>query len=96
MAKAIWNNVVLAESNQVEVVEGNTYFPPQSVNRQYLRENAFQTECYWKGTASYYDIVVNDQINQNAAFVYPNPSPKAKHIRGFVGFWTRKDVRIED
>ncbi|HFQ93403.1 MAG TPA: DUF427 domain-containing protein [Anaerolineae bacterium] len=93
MAKATWNGVILAESNQTEVVEGNHYFPPDTINHTYFKESDHHTICPWKGTASYYDIEVNGQTNQNAAWYYPNPKPAAKNIAGHVAFW--KGVQVE-
>ena len=93
MAKATWNGVILAESNQTELVEGNHYFPPDAINRTYFQESNYHTVCSWKGTASYYDIKVNGQTNQNAAWYYPEPSPAAKNITGYVAFW--KGVQVE-
>ena len=94
MAKAIWNDVVLAESDGTEVVEGNKYFPPDSVNREYFKESDHTTVCPWKGDASYYNIEVNGQVNVNAAWYYPRPKPAAKQITGFVAFW--KGVKVEE
>ncbi len=93
MAKAIWNGVILAESNQTELVEGNHYFPPDTINRAYFQESDHHTVCSWKGTASYYNIAVNGQTNQNAAWYYPTPKPAAKNIAGYVAFW--KGVQVE-
>ncbi len=93
MAKAIWNGVVLAESEQTELVEGNHYFPPDTINRAYFKESDHHTICSWKGAASYYHIEVNGQTNQNAAWRYPNPKPAAKNIAGYVAFW--KGVQVE-
>lgn len=92
MVKAIWNGVMLAESEETIVVEGNHYFPPESVNREYLRESKTHTTCPWKGRASYYDIVVKEKVNKDAAWYYPEPKPAAKHITGYVAFW--KGVEI--
>lgn len=94
MARAIWNGTVIAQSDRCEIVEGNRYFPPDSVTRQYLRESATHTECAWKGTASYYDVVVNGRLNKDAAWYYPAPKDAAKNIQGFVAFW--KGVQVED
>jgi len=77
MAKAIWKDKVLAESNSPVVVEGNYYFPPQDVRKEYLVENDYRTTCPWKGEASYYDIVVGNDRNENAAWYYPQPKEKA-------------------
>jgi len=93
MAKAIWNNVILAESEQTELVEGNHYFPPDSINPVYFKESDHQTFCSWKGTANYYHIEVNGQTNRNAAWYYPNPKPAAKNIAGYVAFW--KGVQVQ-
>jgi uncharacterized protein (DUF427 family) len=93
MAKAIWNGTVIAESDQTVVVEGNHYFPPDSVKREYLKPSSTQTVCGWKGTASYYTIEVNGQLNRDAAWYYPTPKPEAKQIAGYIAFW--KGVKIE-
>lgn len=93
MAKATWNGVVLAESNDVQVVEGNVYFPPDSLNRGVLQESASHTVCPWKGTASYYNLVVDGQTNRDAAWYYPETKPEAKHFEGYVAFW--KGVEVE-
>ncbi|MFH0916826.1 MAG: DUF427 domain-containing protein [bacterium] len=93
MAKAMWNDAVLAESDKTIVVEGNHYFPPESVHREYLVENDHQTNCPWKGTACYYDVKVGDKINENAAWYYPQPKDAAEQIKGYVAFW--KGVRVE-
>ena len=93
MPKAIWNGAVLADSDGCEVVEGNHYFPAESINRQYLKESDTQTTCGWKGVASYYDIVVGGQVNKDAAWCYPSPKEAAQHIKGSVAFW--KGVQIE-
>ncbi len=93
MAKAIWNDVVLAESDQTEVVEGNHYFPQKSINRQYFKESDHQTVCPWKGTASYYTIEVEGQKNENAAWYYPSPKAAASNIKDHVAFW--RGVKVE-
>jgi uncharacterized protein (DUF427 family) len=93
MAIAKWNGVVLAESDTYEIVEGNVYFPTESLNRDYFRESDFSTTCPWKGKASYYDIVVNGDANPSAAWYYPEPSDEARHVRGHVAFW--KGVAVE-
>jgi uncharacterized protein (DUF427 family) len=92
--KAIWNGAVLAEADKTEVVEGNHYFPPDSLYRQYFKASDTHTVCGWKGTASYYHIVVNGQENQDAAWYYPTPLPAAKNIAGFVAFW--KGVQVQE
>jgi uncharacterized protein (DUF427 family) len=91
--KATWNGVVLAESEKTEMVEGNHYFPAESINREYFRPSTTHTLCGWKGTASYYHLVVNGQENKDAAWYYPTPLQSAKNIAGHVAFW--KGVRVE-
>jgi uncharacterized protein (DUF427 family) len=93
VTKAIWNNAVLAESAKPEVVEGNHYFPPEALHRQYFEDSSTHSVCGWKGRASYYNIVVNGQENKDAAWYYPAPLPAAENITGYVAFW--KGVRIE-
>ena len=93
MARAIWNGAVLAESDQTIVVEGNHYFPPESLSDQYLRESDLRTTCPWKGVASYFDVVVDEDVNAGAAWVYPTPSEAARNISGHVAFW--KGVTVE-
>ena len=87
MAKAIWNDTVLAESDATEMVEGNHYFPPESLNRAFFKENSTHTICPWKGKASYFDIVVNGRTNEGAAWTYKDPSPAAANIKDHVAFW---------
>jgi uncharacterized protein (DUF427 family) len=94
MAKAIWEGAVLADSNQFVEVEGNQYFPPDSIKHEYLKASAAQTVCPWKGTASYYDLEVNGKRNQGAAWYYPEPKPAAQQIKGYVAFW--KGVKVEN
>jgi uncharacterized protein (DUF427 family) len=93
MTRAIWNGAVIAESDRTVVVEGNHYFPPQSVKQEYLRPSGTHTTCGWKGEASYYDVVVGGQTNKDAAWYYPSPLPAAKQIAGHVAFW--KGVKVE-
>lgn len=93
MPKAIWNGAVLAESDQCVVVEGNQYFPPDSINRDYFQESNTHTTCGWKGVASYYSIVVDGQVNKDAAWYYPEPKSAAKNIEGYIAFW--KGVKVE-
>lgn len=92
MAKASWNGQVLAESNKTIVIEGNHYFPPESVNKEFLIPNDHHTTCPWKGEASYYDISVYGQINPSAAWVYPLPKEAAKEIQGYIAFWKGVEV----
>lgn len=84
---ATWNGVTLAESDDTVVVEGNHYFPPESVRMEYLRPTDKHTECPWKGTASYYDIVVDGETNEGGAWYYPEPKEAARQIAGRVAFW---------
>ncbi len=93
MAKAIWNNTILAESDQTIVIEGNHYFPPNSVNWEYFQKSETHTICPWKGEASYYTIVVNGQANPDAAWYYPSPKEAARQIKDYVAFW--RGVRVE-
>jgi len=87
MAKAIWNGVVLAQSDRTEIVEGNHYFPPESVNMDYFVPSDKQTTCPWKGVASYYTIQVGDETNPDAAWFYREPKPAASNIKDRVAFW---------
>jgi uncharacterized protein (DUF427 family) len=87
MAKAVWNGTVLAESDRYEVVEGNIYFPPDAVKSEFLRDSDHHTVCGWKGTASYYDVVVDGKVNKDAAWYYPEAKPAAAEVKGFVAFW---------
>jgi uncharacterized protein (DUF427 family) len=91
--KAIWNNEVLADSSETIVVEGNHYFPASSLNKQFFKKSDKNTVCSWKGTASYYDIDVNGQLNKDAAWYYPEPKSAANNIAGYIAFW--KGVVVE-
>lgn len=90
--KAIWKDTVLAESDDTVVVEGNHYLPAAALRREHFRESATHTVCAWKGTASYYDVVVGADVNRDAAWTYPSPKPAAANIAGRVAFW--KGVRV--
>lgn len=90
--KALWNETVIAESDQTVVVEGNHYFPADSIKNEYLKSSNHQTTCFWKGKASYYNIDVNGSTNENAAWYYSEPSEKAQNIKGHVAFWKGVDV----
>ena len=92
--KAIWKNKIIAESNSTVQLEGNSYFPADSVNNQYLKSSQHQSVCPWKGTASYYDVVVGGETNKDAAWYYPEPKDAAKEIRGKVAFW--KGVQVTE
>ena len=91
--RATWKGAVLAESEETVVVEGNHYFPAESINREHFRESATHTVCGWKGTASYYDVVVGEEVNADAAWYYPEPKDAAKEIKDRVAFW--RGVRVE-
>ena len=93
MPRAIWKDTVIAETDEFERVEGNIYFPPNSVNRKFLEESSTHTMCPWKGTASYYDIVVDGERLDNAGWYYPDPKERAAQIKDYVAFW--KGVQIE-
>ena len=92
--KAIWNNQIIAESNETIVVENNHYFPPESIKAAFFVESDTHTTCPWKGEASYKSINVNGEINKDAAWYYPNPKYAAKDIKGYFAFWKR--VKIEE
>jgi uncharacterized protein (DUF427 family) len=92
MVQARWNGAVIAESDATIVVEGNHYFPSQSVDRDFLEESDQTTVCPWKGTARYFTIHVNGALNPNAAWTYPDPKPEADRIRDYVAFWKGVDV----
>lgn len=91
--KAIWNGQIIAESNDTVVVEGNHYFPAESVKREFLRDSSTHTTCPWKGVASYYSLEVDGQTNKDAAWYYPEPKDAAKQIQGRIAFW--KGVKVE-
>ena len=91
--KAVWNGAVLAESDATVVVEGNHYFPPDSLRREHFKPSGTHTVCGWKGTASYYSVVADGNENPDAAWYYPAPKPDAVHIKDHVAFW--KGVKIE-
>jgi uncharacterized protein (DUF427 family) len=93
MVRATWNGAVLSESDDTVVVEGNHYFPPDALNREYFAASDHHSVCAWKGQASYHDIVVEGKVNRAAAWYYPDPRPAADAIRGRVAFW--HGVRIE-
>ena len=93
MPKAVWKGAVLAESDQTVMVEGNHYFRPEAVNREYFRDSQAHTTCYWKGVASYYDIEVGEDTNRGAAWYYPDPSDAAASIKNYIAFW--RGVKVE-
>lgn len=95
MPKAIWNGTVLAEADadEIEMVEGNVYFPPNAINEAYFQSSEKHTVCGWKGTASYYDVVVDGEVNRDAAWHYPDVKDAAKQIKGYIAFW--RGVQVE-
>lgn len=93
MAQAVWNGVVVAESSQCEVVEGNQYFPPDAIKSDYFKASDTHTTCPWKGVASYYSLEVDGQVNKDAAWYYPDPKDAAKNIKGYIAFW--KGVQVK-
>jgi uncharacterized protein (DUF427 family) len=94
-ARATWNGEVLAESDETIIVEGNHYFPPDSVKRDYFRDSDTHTHCFWKGDASYYSVVAGDETNDDAAWYYPTPLEAADVIQDYVAFWKGVEVTAE-
>jgi uncharacterized protein (DUF427 family) len=92
MPKALWNGAILAQSDRCELVEGNHYFPSDSINRKYFKESKTHTTCSWKGVASYYHIEVDGKINEDAAWYYPEPKEAALNIANYVAFWKGVEV----
>jgi uncharacterized protein (DUF427 family) len=93
MPRATWHDATIATSDDTVVVEGNHYFPEADVDRTRLRASSTHTVCPWKGTASYYDVVVGDAVNKDAAWYYPAPKDAARQIAGRIAFW--KGVKVE-
>jgi len=93
MPKAIWNGTVIAETDRFELVEGNVYFPPETVHRKYLKPSSTHTVCGWKGTASYYTVVVDCVEGKDRAWYYPDPKPAAANIKDYIAFW--RGVKVE-
>ena len=93
MVEARWNGEVIAASDACVVVEGNQYFPAEAVRQTHLRASDTTTICPWKGTAHYYDVVVGDRVNKDAAWYYPEPKPAAAQIRDRIAFWKGVEVR---
>ncbi|MGD9537977.1 MAG: DUF427 domain-containing protein [Alphaproteobacteria bacterium] len=87
MAKAVWHGRTVAESETFETVEGNVYFPPEALKREYVKPSDHTSVCGWKGTARYYTLVVDGEENPNAAWYYPDPKPAAANIKDHVAFW---------
>jgi uncharacterized protein (DUF427 family) len=94
MARAVWNEEVLAESADYKEVEGNVYFPPESVKWDFFQDGDKLYTCPWKGKAKYYDLVVKGQVNKNAAWNYPEPKPAAEYIKGYVAFGDGVKVEV--
>jgi len=92
MAKAIWNGKVVAESEKFEEVEGNVYFPPDALKREYFSDSDHTSICPWKGTAGYYSLTVDGKSNPNAAWIYRDPKPAAANIKDHVAFWRGVEV----
>jgi len=90
--KAIWNNQVIAESNETKVIEGNHYFPPETIHKKFFTLSKTHTTCPWKGIASYYTILVDGKENKDAAWFYPETKDLAKQIKGYVAFWKGVEV----
>lgn len=93
MPRALWKGTVIAESDKFEVVEGNVYFPPDSIRREHFKESDTHTVCGWKGTASYYTVAVDGDENKDAAWYYPDPKPAAANIKDHIAFW--RGVTVE-
>ncbi len=93
MPRAVWIGTVVAESTDFEEVEGNIYFPPDALHREYFRDSAHTSVCHWKGRASYFDLIVDGRENRDAAWTYPDPKPAAQQIKDYVAFW--HGVRIQ-
>ena len=94
MAKAIWNGQVIAQSDDTVLVDGNHYFPPESIKREFFKDSEYTTRCGWKGTANYFTLEVGGEVNQDAAWYYPTPKQAAKQIKDHVAFW--RGVAVED
>ncbi len=92
--KATWENQILAESNQTVVVEGNHYFPPESIRKECFKASETHSTCPWKGVANYYHVQVSDKVNQDAAWYYPEPKEAAKSIKNHVAFW--RGVKVSE
>jgi len=93
--RAIWKNRVIADADETVVVEGNHYFPPDTLNRDLVRDSETRTRCVWKGEASYLDLVADDEVNPDAGWCYPKPKRAARHLAGHVAFWQGRGVTIE-
>jgi len=93
MVKAIWKDKIIAETDEYEMIEGNVYFPPGRVKKEFLKDSDYHTTCPFKGLASYYDVVVNGKINKDAAWYYPKPKKAYEKIKDYVAFWRGVEVK---
>jgi uncharacterized protein (DUF427 family) len=93
MAKAIWNGEVIAESKKTREIEGNRYFPPAAVKKKFLKKSEKHYVCPWKGTANYYNVVVDDKVNWDGAWYYPNPTNDARSIKNYIAFWHGVEIQ---
>ncbi|MBS2004742.1 MAG: DUF427 domain-containing protein [Cyanobacteria bacterium SZAS LIN-5] len=94
MVRAVWKNTIIAESEQTRTVEGNHYFPPNSVRLQYLQDSSTTSVCGWKGQANYYSVKVGDEVNKDAAWTYRQPKEEAREIAGYIAFWKGVQVQV--
>lgn len=92
MKKAIWNSKVIAEAEETVELEGNDYFPANSIKEEYFKDSDHKTKCAWKGEASYKSIVVDGNTNENAAWYYPEPKKEASHITNLIAFWNGVEI----
>jgi len=93
--KAQWNNTIIAESDATVIIEGNHYFPKESIKMEYLKESHTQSSCPWKGCASYYNIIVNGETHEDAAWYYAEPSPLTSNIKNHIAFWEGVEITSE-
>ena len=93
MPTATFNGEVIASSKDFETVEGNIYFPPSALKREFFKKSDHTTTCPWKGEASYFDVIVNGKISENGAWYYPDPKKEAKNIHGYIAFWNGVEVQ---
>ena len=91
--KAIWNGKVIAESDKTINIEGNQYFPKESINKEFFNSSNLKTTCHWKGEASYFNVAVDGKENKDAAWYYPNPSGLADKIKDYVAFWRGVEIQ---
>ena len=93
MVRAIWKNKIIAETENYEIVEGNYYFPPDSIKKEFFKKSELHTTCPFKGEASYNDIIVDGDVNKEAAWYYPDPKPEAFKIKNYIAFWKGVEIR---